>query len=69
AFSCGFPARTIFRKFAIFAALALCWYVEAHILADYAGCRKTLHEMGAAIALFWHNTAAFFTALRLPVQA
>ncbi|MDE6705910.1 MAG: hypothetical protein K2J81_08415, partial [Treponemataceae bacterium] len=25
AFSCGFPARTIFRKFAIFAALALCW--------------------------------------------
>ncbi|MDE6774427.1 MAG: hypothetical protein K2J14_07365, partial [Treponemataceae bacterium] len=69
AFSCGFPARTIFRKFAIFAALALCWYVEAHILADYDECRKTLHEMGAAIVLFWHNTAAFFTALRLPVQA
>ncbi|MBD5427470.1 MAG: hypothetical protein HDR38_08005 [Treponema sp.] len=69
AFSCGFPARTIFRKFAVFAALALCWYVGAHILADYDECRKTLHEMGAALVRFWHNTAAFFTALRLPVQA
>ncbi|MBD5427960.1 MAG: hypothetical protein HDR39_01330 [Treponema sp.] len=68
AFSCGFPARTIFRKFAVFAALALCWYVGAHILADYDECRKTLHEMGAALVRFWHNTAAFFTALRLPVQ-
>ena len=69
AFSCGFPARTIFRKFTIFAALALCWYVGAHIMADYAGCRKTLHEMGAAIARFGEKAAAFFTALRLPVQA
>ena len=69
AFSCGFPARTIFRKFALFAALALCWYVGAHILANYDECRKTLHEMGAALVRFWHNTAAFFTALRLPVQA
>ncbi|MDE7139875.1 MAG: hypothetical protein K2O09_03860, partial [Treponemataceae bacterium] len=69
AFSCGFPARTIFRKFAIFAALALCWYVGAHILADYDECRKTLHEMGAAIAWFGEKAAAFFTALRLPVQA
>lgn len=69
AFSCGFPARTIFRKFAVFAALALCWYVGAHILANYDECRETLHEMGAAIVRFWHNTAAFFTALRLPVQA
>ena len=69
AFSCGFPARTIFRKFAVFAALALCWYVGAHILTNYGECRKTLHEMGAALVRFWHNTAAFLTALRLPVQA
>lgn len=69
AFSCGFPARTIFRKFAVFAALALCWYVGAHIMADYDECRKTLREMGAAIARFGEKAAAFFTALRLPVQA
>lgn len=69
AFSCGFPARTIFRKFAVFAALALCWYVGAHILADYDECRKTLDRMGNTIVLFWKNTAAFLMALRLPVQA
>lgn len=69
AFSCGFPARTIFRKFAIFAALALCWYVGAHILTDYGECRKTLHEMGAAIARFGEKAAAFFMALKLPVRA
>lgn len=69
AFSCGFPARTFFRKFAVFAALALCWYVGAHILMDYADCRKTLHEMGAAIARFGEKAAAFFMALKLPLQA
>ena len=69
AFSCGFSARTIFRKFALFAALALCWYVGAHILTNYGECRKTLHEMGAAIVRFGEKAAAFFTALRLPVQA
>ncbi|MDE5613132.1 MAG: hypothetical protein K2I74_00560 [Treponemataceae bacterium] len=69
AFSCGFPARTIFRKFAVFAALALCWYVGAHILTNYDECRKTLHEMGAAIVRFGEKAAAFFIALRLPVQA
>ncbi|MDE6350017.1 MAG: hypothetical protein K2K67_03300, partial [Treponemataceae bacterium] len=69
AFSCGFPARTIFRKFAVFAALALCWYVGAHILTNYDECRKTLHEMGAAIVRFGEKAAAFLMALRLPVQA
>ncbi|MDE7227033.1 MAG: hypothetical protein K2N31_01775 [Treponemataceae bacterium] len=69
AFSCGFPARTIFRKFAVFAALALCWYVGAHILTNYDECRKTLHEMGAAIARFGEKAVAFLMALRLPVQA
>lgn len=69
AFSCGFPARTIFRKFAVFAVIALCCYVEAHILADYAGCRETLHEMRKALVQFGEKTAAFLMALRFPLQA
>lgn len=69
AFSCGFPARTIFRKFAVFAVIALCWYAGAHILADYAGCRETLHEMRKALVQFGEKTAAFLMALRFPLQA
>lgn len=69
AFSCGFPPRTIFRKFAAFAALALCWYVEAHILANYDNCQETLREIGKALVQFGEKAAAFFAALRLPLQA
>lgn len=65
AFSCGFLARTIFTKFAVFVIVALCCYVEAYILADYCGCRKSLRGIGDALSLFGENAAKFFKALRL----
>lgn len=67
-FSCGFPARTIVRKFAVFIVVALCCYVAVHILTDYDGCRESLHGIKNAIILFGENAARFFSALRLPLS-
>lgn len=67
AFSCGFPAQTIVRKFAVFIVVALCCYVAAHILTDYNDSQKSLHGISEALVQFGENAAGFFSALWLPI--
>lgn len=65
AFSCGFAARTIFKKFAVFVALAACYYTAAHILTNYENCHAELKNAGNALVLFGKSIIDFFKTLRI----
>lgn len=65
AFSCKFPARTIFRKCIIFVIIALCYYIEAHILTNYDNCQDILAKTGYVLRCFGINIREFFNALKI----
>lgn len=68
AFSCGFPARTIFRKCIIFVVIALCYYIEVHILTDYGNCQNILEEAGCALSSFGASMLEFFKTLKISLS-
>lgn len=65
AFSCGFPVRTIFKKFILFIIIALCYYVTVHILVDYDNCRELLRKIGNAFVQVGENFVKFLKTLSI----